>query len=99
VSTLTQAQIASALAIPAPSVSLLARNVSFPRPTSAGGILVGDSAAVTTFQTTLWAPALARGWKPVPALLPSFSFTAAAVASPGPAYRPEAATDPTLLDF
>jgi hypothetical protein len=97
-STMTQSQIAAALSIPAPQVLQLARNKSFPPATSVSGVLVWDSVAFATFQT-LWNAAKAHGWKPVPALLPSFSFTTAAAASPGASYRPEGSSDPTLLDL
>jgi hypothetical protein len=65
-STLTQFQIAAALAIPPPEVLALAKNISFPRPTSVGGVLMWDSAAFATFQA-LWVAALGRGWRPTAA--------------------------------
>jgi hypothetical protein len=96
--TLTQAQVASALAIPQPSVLLLSRNASFPKPTSAAGALVWDASAFATFQT-LWNAALARGWRPVASQLASFPFGTAAAATPGPSYKPEGASAPELFDL
>jgi hypothetical protein len=97
--TLTQAQVASALAIPQPEVLMLARNISFPRPTTVGAVLMWDATAVSTFQTTLWAPAIARGWRPVASQLASFPFGTAAAANPGPSYKPEGSAAPELFDL
>jgi hypothetical protein len=77
---------------------MLARNISFPRPTSIGGVLMWDSAAFATFQT-LWNAALARGWRPVASQLASFPFVTAAAAAVGPSYKPEGNATPELFDL
>jgi hypothetical protein len=97
--TLTQAQVAAALSIPAPQVLMLARNISFPRPTTVGAVLMWDATAIATFQSTLWSPALARGWRPVASQLASFPFVTAAAATVGPSYKPEGNATPELFDL
>jgi hypothetical protein len=87
VSTLSQLQVASLLSIPPAQVLQLARNVSFPQPTTVGSVLMWDSTAVATFVSTFWTPTFAHGWKPTGPALATFNFTLAAAAPPGPGLR------------
>ena len=93
----TFSQVCLQLGVTAVQLLALMSNAQFPVATKTDGIYSWSSGPINSFNS-LWAQALANGWKISTALMPTANLAIMASTVPGPYYRPRLG-DPLFDDF